>query len=260
VKKKIFLAFVAVALVPAVITILAAYMFARLELEEIRQRNAKTGLARLDADIIEDLAAVGSAAKNAAVDARWRRLFLRRRQLGSVFQAQLIDGLAERSAQAGWDFSAIIDTFGVVLARGDRPSSFNDTIDYRDIFATQSITKPTASAVSPFLPVWGTGGLLGIAPITHQDKTLAYVLVGKPFTVNNLREWVGGWAIPAMIVGSQQVLNQTEDVPEEQLSEAMFAELYYGPTVSSVHLDGRRFLVGRKQLNRPESGKPPLMV
>ncbi len=259
-KKKIFIAFVAVAIVPAVITILAANMFARLELEEIRRHNATTGLARLDADIVKDLAAMGSAAKNEVLNSRWRRMFLRRRQLGSVFQAQLIEQLGDRSTQAGWDFSAVIDTFGVVLARGDRPSSFGDTVDYRAVFGTQSITKPTAAAVAPFLPVWGTGGLLAIAPITHQEKTLAYLLVGKPFTANNLREWVGGWAIPAMIVNSQQVLNQTPDVPEEQLSQAMFAEIYYGPSVSSVHLTGRRFLVGRKQLTSTNSGRPPLMV
>lgn len=259
-KKKIFVAFVLVAIVPAVITILAANMFARKELEEVRERNAKAGLARLDADIVVDLAAMGSAAKNEADNSRWRRLFLRRRQLGSVFQAQLIEQLGDRSNAAGWDFSAVIDTSGVVLARGDRPSSFGDTVDYRSVFATRSITRATAAAVPPFLPVWGTGGLLGIAPITHEEKTLAYLLVGKPFTADNLRGWVGGWAIPAMIVGSQQVLNQTLDVPEEQLSAEMFAEIYYGPAVSSVYLSGRRYLVGRKQLTAPESGKPPLMV
>jgi signal transduction histidine kinase len=260
VKKRIFFAFVVVAVVPAVITILAANMFARQELEEIRRRNATTGLARLDANVVEDLAAMGSAVKNEVADPRWRRLFLRRWQLGSVFQAQVIDQLVERSAQAGWIFSAIIDTAGVVLGRGDRPSSFGDTVDYRTVFGTHAITKATASAVSPFLPVWGTGGLLGIAPITYDDKTLAFLLVGKPFTADNLRNWVGGWAIPAMIVASGEILNLTPDVPQEQISPETFSAIYNGPPVTSMNLTGRRFLIGRKHLTVPNSGKAPLMM
>jgi len=260
VTKRIFFAFVVVAIVPAVITVLAANMFARQELEEVRRRNATAGLARLDANVVEDLADAGSAVKNEVTDPRWRRLFLQRWQLGSLFQAQLINQLVERSAQAGWDFSAIIDTAGVVLGRGDRPSAFGDTVDYRTVFGTYSITKPMACAVAPFFPVWGTGGLLGIAPITYGEKTLAFLLVGKPFTADNLRNWVGGWAIPAMIVASGQVLNMTLDVPEQQITPEMFAEIYSGPAVSSMYLAGRRFLIGRKQLSTPDSGREPVMM
>jgi len=260
VKKKIFFAFLVVAIVPAVVTIVAANIFARKELETIRERTATIGLARLDANIVADMAAMGSAAKNEAESEAFRRIFLRKRELGNFFQAQLIGELTNRTDQAQWEFSAIIDTNGVLLARGDFPSMFGDTIDYRTAFGSYSITKPMATATGPLMPVWGSGGIIGIAPITWQEKKLGYIIIGKNFSLDHLREWVGGWAIPSMIVASGQVLNQTQDVPADTLSAESFDEIYMGPNVSSVRLAGRRYLVGRMHLTRPGSGKPPVMI
>ncbi len=259
-KSKIFLAFIIVAVIPAAITIFAANMFASRELEEIFRHDARTGIARVDANIVADLKAVAEAAREESMDTRWRRLFLRRRQLGSVFRAQLINELTVQTKQGGWEFSAIIDTAGEVLARGDRPSSFGDTLDYRTAFGTYEVNKPMGSAVMPQLPVWGTGGLLGISPIRHEDRILGYLLVGRPFTAEHLREWVGGWAISSMIVGEGKILNLTEGIPEESIPREVYTELYTGPPVSSMHLDDRRYLIGRKQLTRPGSGKPELMI
>ncbi len=259
-RKKIFISFLIVAVVPAIITIIAANMFARRELEDIRRRNATTGLARLDANVVEEMARVGSAAKNGAADQEIRRILARRRQLGSVFQAQLINQITERNRKAGWDFSAIIDTNGVILARGDYPSSYGDTIDYRSVFGVQTIDKPIVSGSPPLEPYFGTGGLLGIAPIEWQEQRLAYLIVGTDFTARRLREWVGGWAIPSMIVGDGIVLNQSEDIPEAVMTAELYDDIYAGPPVSSVYLNNRRYLVGRERLTRMGSGKPPLMI
>ena len=259
-KKKIIFAFLIVAVIPAIVTIVAANLFARRELEAIRRDKATAGLARLDANIVHDLAAMGSAAKNEAASPQWRRIFLRKGEPGQLFQAQLINHLAERTKQAQWDFSVVIDTAGVVLARGDNPSSFGDTINFRSIFAARSISKPTASAAMPMVHVWGTGGLLGIAPIVYQEKTLGYLLIGKDFTVEHLRGWVGGWAIPSMIVGPERVLTRTRGAPEVLLSAELITELYQGPRVASVYLGDRRYLVARERLTDTASGKPSLMV
>ena len=259
-KRRIIIAFLVVAIVPAALTIVAANWFARQELEGIRRHNAEAGLARLDANVVEVLAAMGSAAKNEAGSQRWLSMFLRKQELGAVFQAQLINELVDRTKQARWDFSAILDTTGVVLARGDFASGFGDTVDFRHIFAVRDITKPMAAATVPFLPVWGTGGLLGIAPITWQQKKLGYFLVGASFTAEHLRNWVGGWAIPAVIVDQRDILNMTEDVPERQFSEELLTQLYQGPKVASAYFAGRRYLVAREKLTDASTGKTPLMI
>ena len=247
-------------MVPAVLTIVAANWFARQELETIRRRDAEAGLARLDANVVEILVAMGSAAKNEAGNQRWPGMFLRKAELGGVFQAQLINQLVDRTKQAGWDFSAVLDTSGVVLARGDFPSGFGDTVDYHSIFGAREITRPMATGTMPFLPVWGTGGLLGIAPIIWQEKKLGYLLVGTSFTAVHLRNWVGGWAIPAMIIGPKDILNITEDVPKEIPSEELLTELYQGPKVASAYFAGRRYLVARERLTDTTTGKPQLMI